>query len=715
MKLISFSLVILILSVSCSLVNAYDNTVAFAQAAVSQSLNEKAQNLSVDFKIDDSAEDLKAEGFKIVADGDSVTVIGKDAAGVMYGGLDLAETIRSEGVRAIKDKVENPYMQMRGVKFNVPLDVRTPSYSDMSNAGQNNMPEVWSFEFWKEYIDTMASYRYNYISLWSLHPFPSLVKVPEYPEVALDNVMRSTGPYEEYTDLRGIGYDEGPFYENKEVIIEMTIDEKIAFWKKVMAYGKSRNIDFYIITWNIFTYGIEGKYGIDDSPNNETTIDYFRKSVKSLILTYPDLAGIGITTGENMYPDGSGLDEGMKKNPHMSAKDKEAWMVKTYLQGTLDALEAAPDRKIRFIHRQHQTGVDMVLSEMQPLIDHPRVDFIFSFKYAQAHVYSATEQPFHGNFVKAITDKVKTIWTLRNDDIYLFRWASPDFVREFVKNIPYEVSQGYYYGHDGWINGREFTQLDAESPRQLEVKKHWLQWMLWGRFAYNPDYSNERIIAKLSERYPEVDGAKLLDAWQKASLVYPRVTALHWGALDYRWYIEGTTSHPRTARNKTGFRDVDVFIRQSAHNLAGVLSIADFVEGKKAKGKLSPFELADLIESDVTETLDTLKTFGTVSDKELQLTLDDIRIISEMGLYYADKIRGSTYVALARQNKSQADKDKAIQTLTEAAEHYKDFVELVTANHINEIWLNRVGIVNFKKQIDYALHDIEIAKKVELD
>ena len=64
---------------------------------------------------------------------------------------------------------------------------------------------------------------------------------------------------------------------------------------------------------------------------------------------------------------------------------------------------------------------------------------------------------------------------LRNDDIYLFRWAAPDFVREFVKNIPIDVTQGYYYGHDGFISGREFTQLDMETPRRLEVNKHWLQ------------------------------------------------------------------------------------------------------------------------------------------------------------------------------------------------------------------------------------------------
>jgi hypothetical protein len=80
-------------------------------------------------------------------------------------------------------------MSMRGVKFNVPLDLRTPSYSDMSDAAQKNIGVVWDMRFWREYLDALARDRYNFVSLWSLHPFPSMVKVPEFP----DGASRSTG------------------------------------------------------------------------------------------------------------------------------------------------------------------------------------------------------------------------------------------------------------------------------------------------------------------------------------------------------------------------------------------------------------------------------------------------------------------------------------------------------------------------------------------
>ena len=59
-----------------------------------------------------------------------------DAGGAMYGGLELAEQIRTRGVEGVVDTDRNPYMPMRGTKFNIPLDLRTPSYSDMSDSAQ---------------------------------------------------------------------------------------------------------------------------------------------------------------------------------------------------------------------------------------------------------------------------------------------------------------------------------------------------------------------------------------------------------------------------------------------------------------------------------------------------------------------------------------------------------------------------------------------------
>jgi len=682
-----------------------DAEIRFAIEELTAVLEEKgmdgrvvADDGDIAFAVQPGTDGLKEEGFRIQKSGNRIQIIGFDAAGALYGGLELAEQVKVSGLEAVEEMTRNPYMEMRGTKFNIPLDVRTPSYTDVCDAAQHNIPEMWDFDFWKEYIDNLTRYRYNYISLWSLHPFPSLVRVPDYPDVALDDVQRSTFEFKEYYSLNGLGFDAPEILENIEIIKEITMDEKIEFWRKVMDYGKSRNVDFYVVTWNIFVNGTDGKYGITDKISNETTRDYFRKSVKQMFVTYPDLGGIGLTTGENMY--GSGFEE------------KETWAFETYAQGMLDAAAEMPDRKFTFIHRQHMTGAKDIARKFKTLIEHPNIEFIFSFKYAKAHVFSATEQPFHDEFVKDI-EGMKTIWTLRNDDTYQYRWGAPDFVRDFMKNIPHEVSRGYYYGSDQWIWGREFLSRDPENPRQIEIVKHWYNWMLWGRLGYDPGLGNERFVQILQEKFPEVDAEKLFTAWQEASMIYPTTTGFHWGSLDFQWYIEACKSHPRYSMNETGFHDVHRFISLPPHLKSGFQSIPNYVKITLEGGSselLSPLDASLKLHGHSDKALEIVETLDAGGNKELGVTLSDIRIIGLLGKYYAHKIEGATNFALYQESKEKSYQDEAVNQLTQAQEFWDKYVEKALLQNNNPLWTNRVGIVDYKKISEWVKQDIEIVK-----
>jgi len=644
-----------------------------------------------------AANTLEPEGFSIRKKQSTIWVLGRDAAGLMYGGLELAEIIRVAGLDAVTDMDRNPYMSMRGTKFNIPLDVRTPSYTDVCDAAQNNIGEMWSFAFWKAYIDALARYRFNYISCWNLHPFPSLVRVPEYPDVALADVQRSTVQWKEHYNLEGTGFDAPEILNNVEVLKRMTMDDKIAFWRKVMGYGKSRNIDFYFITWNIFINGTDGKYGIADAVDNSITRDYFRKSVKQMFLSYPDLKGIGLTTGENMYG--------------ASFQDKEDWAYDTYAKGVLDAAKAQPGRKITFIHRQHMAGALDIAEKFKPIIDHPDIEFIFSFKYAKAHVYSSTTQPYHPGFVRDIQGKgnLKTIWTLRNDDIYYFRWGAPSFVRAFIQNIPYDVSRGYYYGSDQYIWGREFLAREPESPRQIEIVKHWYQWMMWGRLGYDPTVSNERFIQILQAAYPGVDARALFCAWQEASMIYPKTTGFHWGALDFQWYIESSQSRSGPAQTPSGFHDVNRFITLGPHKGTDNISIPEFVRktvsGAPMQGT-TPVQVTRQIHEHADKALAELDGLLHQGDKELRLTLDDIRTIAWLGKYYAHKIQAATELALFRETLKREHQSAAVKQLQESALYWRQYASLALSNHENPLWTNRVGHVDWRDTYDYVIHDI---------
>lgn len=139
--------------------------------------------------------DAVVEGYEVHSTPSSYEVRIASVIEVMYGGLEFAESLRLKR-EVWEDDVwhEKPFLKKRGLKFNVPLDAPTPSYDDSGDAAQRNITEMWNFEFWQEYLDQMAIHRYNVLKLWNPHPFPSMVKMPEYPEVALDDVCEHAYP-----------------------------------------------------------------------------------------------------------------------------------------------------------------------------------------------------------------------------------------------------------------------------------------------------------------------------------------------------------------------------------------------------------------------------------------------------------------------------------------------------------------------------------------
>jgi hypothetical protein len=380
----------------------------------------------------------------------------------------------------------------------------------------------------------------------------------------------------------------------------------------------------------------------------------------------------------------------------------------------LDAAKDMPDRQFTFIHRQHMTGALDIARRFQAVIDQDNVEFIFSFKYAKAHVMSATRQPYHEEFVEEI-EGMKTIWTLRNDDNYYYRWGAPDFVREFMQHIPMNVSRGYYYGSDQWIWGREFTMKEdlAESPRQIELAKHWYHWMLWGRLGYDAEVSNERFIGMLKSRFPEVDAAQLFTAWQEASMIYPTTTGFHWGPLDFQWYIEGCKSRPGYAQNETGFHDVNRFINLPPHDKSGFQSIPDHVKMTRDGGSSelkTPMEVANMLHAQSDKAIEIIAGFDPADNKELKLTIQDIKTMALLGKYYAYKIAGSTQLALYRETADKKYQDEAITQLEQALEAWKNYTSAALEQNINPLWTNRVGYVDWLKITEWVADDIEIAK-----
>lgn len=619
--------------------------------------------------------------------------IGADAPGAMYAGLELAETIQLTGsLEGAAGRAITPRIARRGIKFNIPLDARTPSYSDDSSSAQANIGEMWDMRFWTEFLDEMARRRYNLLSLWSLSPFPSLVKVPEYPRVALADVKRKAGPLWDAT-LQGRRMFDASW--PLETVKVMTIDQKIAFWRAVMDYAHDRGIEVAIFTWNTFVYGTEGSgYGITDSLDNETTKDYVRKSVRALFNTYPRLAAIGITSGENMGDENAG------------AAVKERWLWETYGRGVEEAIADArrvdgpyyqPGRSIRVIHRAHQSNLADIVAHFRQLPGYGDEDstLSFSFKYSQAHMHSSTAPRFiyQNRWFDTIPPGKKTWLTIRNDDMYYLRWGDPDFVRAYLANLP-DLSKiaGFYMGPDGYTWGREFVSTAPDAPRQLVVKKMWFSFLLWGRLAFDPSIPNSRFEELLAARFPEAPAADLFAAWTSVSKIVPLMTRFYWGDLDFRWYPEASWSLAGFASAQDLITPRYPPMRADEDGQSPLLmGVRPFVDGEAAAGRLTPLEVADLLERHADTGLARIGRLAAGGSKELRETAGDIRATAWLGRYYADKIRGAVHLYRAQKSGSGQDWDGARTHLTAAASHWRRYAEIWSSQYVGQV-LTRMGL-----------------------
>ncbi|MBR1847482.1 MAG: hypothetical protein IJ787_07200 [Bacilli bacterium] len=650
---------------------------------------------------------LGEQAYSLAVEGKKILVKGGDERGLLYGGLEVADYIKqNRSLSGIQAKKASPYIHERMLKLNAPLDMRTPSYTDTGENAQAQIKDMWDLSFWKEYFDAAARNRFNAVNLWSLDPFPSLVKVAGYEDVALSDVWKTKIPFDaSYSGNCANAVREEHWVEGSyEVIKTMSIEEKIAHFNAVIDLAHNRGIRFYISVWNLYPFGEHGKHGIDAKLDNPVTKDYFTKSTEALLEAYPKLDGMGICTGENLPM--AGIDLGDLS----AAEYKEQWLHDVYAEPIKNSLKATP-RPFKVIHRMHFTDYSVVASIWNGL----PCTMDISTKYSSDHMFVNGVHHFADEVLDALPSGQKTLLELRNNDFFNLRFGDYDFVHHYLSNMRLEKVSGIVLGSDGYVDGREYFYADEAFNGTLSLEKHFAFYQLFGHMSYDKNFSKEQFKGLFSYRFSNISKetvSALFEAMQIASKVIPTISSLYFVDGDANWYAEACASHPNTFGYLGIKRWVD---SKSSHPYANCLSISEYCKAIKEgseidKNKDNPLTVASALLRFAQEAKAKLEhislELSTQEHKEFLSLANDQRCFALLGEFYGHKVQ--SIIALREYNDLDKEEGKALalEEMNRSVEAFASYASLFHSNY-KKMWLTWTGENDMNAYLAKAREDID--------
>jgi hypothetical protein len=246
----------------------------------------------------------------------------------------------------------------------------------------------------------------------------------------------------------------------------------------------------------------------------------------------------------------------------------------------------------------------------------------------------------------------------------------------------------------------------------LVVKKQWYSFMLWGRLSYDPSLPDSLFERTLALRFPEAPPHKLFVASEASARIIPEINRFFWasGGNDLAWFPEACLSHPK----HHGFYTVEDFINGTTTPGSGILNIREYTDAIQKHTPITgttPPQVALQLRVDASlalELLDAMPPPG--ADKELRLTLGDLRAMAYLGTYYADKILGATELARFHATGDVQSRVAAVHDLESGVEDWKHYAATATHQYRPEL-LTRVGYVDLNALTIKVEDDVRLARE----
>ena len=645
---------------------------------------------------------LGSEAFSVTPSAKRITITGGDENGLLYGSLSVAEDLRNGiSLQKIRAKAEAPKLPFRAIKYDMPWDTYRHSYAlDLHSETCKDV------NYWEAFLDMMAENRLNVLSLWNLHPYVYMIRPKNFPEAS---------PWSD-TEMK----------------------EWQTLFRNIFKMAKERGIDTYVIPFNIFVspeFAKAHNVAMDnldhhffvDGDTSEIVKRYTRECVTQLLNEYPDLSGMGLTLGEGMGG--------------MTPQQREDWMKATIIEGM-----RMVNRKSKLVHRipfsstTGSLGVTSIETERltrKGIEQEAAMDFIEQpvwgdLKFNWSHAHSTTKLiKVHGGklwgaYFDPVPEDYKITWTARNEDFFCLRWGVPSFVREHInRNTPPYVG-GYFIGSETYIPAKDyFTKPGFKVDWKYAFERQWLFYKIWGRLLYNPSTSDEVFASEFKRRYGK-EGTNLLEASSLAGTVPLRLASSFDFTWDFSLYSEGFMALDNTVK-RVDYISIERRITQPPID-PDYVSVLDYVRtisegGSFEKNKITPPLLADMVERDCKKALTLVKGIKTAGNNTLMFEVADIEAWSNLGLHFAEKLRGAVALQTYRTKGGEGNKQAAIKHL-ENSLRFWDVVISITRPIYNDMPLthyseqngvrskeNQRLLFHWEKLRPDVARDVETAKK----
>jgi len=581
---------------------------------------------AIDLRVIQTApkEEIDAQSFAIRVSGSRVTVEAGGAVGAMYGLQELEEQLTESGLggawadlaRAVRATAQRPFTAVRA--DNMFIHVYPLQLSDLA--------------FWRSYIDMLARNRFNLLDLHGSYDlqstsfpnlYPMLVHVPEYPQIG----------------------NEGEQAKN------------LANFRTIIAYAHSRGLKVAFMNYS----ANDGKGGAEKNAPSITGVppeklaDYTAKAVAGLIRELPELDMLGFRVGESGQP--------------------ASFYERAYVKGVRDADRA----DLRLYTRSWQTTKEQLV----PIARAARNGFDIEVKFNGEHLglpYQAMQGASFGSYSYQgyldVPADYRIIWQVRANGTHRFwAWENTDFIRRTVRTFSLGAARGFtleppiaYFS----TNPADYYRSAADISVYTYIwEKNWMWYYAWGRLAYDPGLPEEKLVRAFGRRYGAA-GPAIYAALQHASEILPLAYSYRFVGPDQRDFSPETETGNALGKRKTHISALLQFIDNhpmDERSFEGIGAYVDDVLASRTDGRVGPLAVASRLSGEAAAARSSMAEVPALSGPaagEWRLLKADLESASDLGDYYADRIRGMTHLGYSLKTGSEPEFRAGVKGLADS-------------------------------------------------